>query len=46
MTSRDCLIMIIKAMRVNQVQVGEEKPVCMTPEQISDFMINEVNEGE
>ena len=46
MTGRDCLIMIIKVMRVNQVQIGEEKPVCMTPEQIADFMINEVNEGE
>lgn len=46
MTGRDCLIMIIKAMRVNQVQVGEEKPVCMTPEQIADYMINEVNKEE
>ena len=45
MTSRDGLIMIIKAMRVNQVQIGEEKPVCMTPEQIADFMI-EIGKGE
>ena len=45
MTGRDCLIMIIKAMRVNQVQVNEEKPVCMTPEQIANYII-EVNKGE